>query len=109
MDDDDEPSPSAPLNPLTSSSFFTSVKNLMTEPVVPHIEALVNELNNQALVHQLMTQAPTEPPGPEEVDDTNNFTTRSTSRYDSHYFYRVVIDTGASKYSTAGYRQFQAL
>jgi len=43
------------------------------------------------------------------VDDTNTFTTGSTSRYDSHYFYGVVIDTRASKYSTAGYGQFQAL
>jgi hypothetical protein len=32
-----------------------------------------------------------------------------TSRYDSRHFYGIVIDTGASKYSTAGFDQFQAL
>ena len=32
-----------------------------------------------------------------------------TSRYDSRHFYGIVIDTGASKYSTASFDQFQAL
>jgi hypothetical protein len=47
----------------------------------------------------------------ELTDDlTDNLTARSTTnKYDSHRFYRVVIDTGALKYSIAGYGQFQAL
>jgi hypothetical protein len=32
-----------------------------------------------------------------------------TSRYDTNRFYGIVIDTGAAKYSTAGFDQFQAL
>ena len=31
------------------------------------------------------------------------------SRYTSDCFYGIIIDTGASKYSTAGYPQFEAL
>ena len=60
-------------------------------------------------MHQLTAQVPVDSTKLEELEETNTFTTRSTSRYDLHYFYRVVIDTGASKYSTAGYGQFQAL
>jgi hypothetical protein len=53
-----------------------------------------------------MTQVFTDLPGLEETEDTNTFITRNTSRYDSYYFYGVVINTGISKYLTAGYGQF---
>ena len=43
------------------------------------------------------------------VEDTYAFTVKGTSRYDSCHFYGIVIDTGASKYSTAGFDQFQVL
>jgi hypothetical protein len=97
----DEPALPTPLDP--STSFFTSVERLLTGPV-HYAETLVYDLNNQALVHQLTTQSPSEP---EEVAD--NLTTGDTSRYGSYCFYGIVIDTGASKYSTAGFGQFQAL
>jgi len=38
-----------------------------------------------------------------ELEETNTFTTRSTFKYNLHHFYKVVINTGASKYSIAGY------
>jgi len=90
-----------------SDLYFTSVENLLTELAIPyvgspHAEVLIKELNNQALLHQLTAQVLKL----EELEETTTFTTRSMSRYDSHHFYRVVIDTGASKYSTAGYGQF---
>ena len=90
-----------------SDSYFTSVENLLTEPAIPHARSphakvLIKELNNQALLHQLTAQVPK----PEEPEETTTFTTKSIFRYNSHHFYRVVIDTGASKYSTAGYGQF---
>jgi hypothetical protein len=50
---------------------------------------------------------PTDSSKLEDLVDT--FTTRGISRYDSYHFYGVVINTGASKYSTTGYGQFQAL
>jgi hypothetical protein len=84
--------------------YFTSVENLLTELAIPHAgsphaEVLIKELNNQALLHQLTAQVSK----PEEPEETTTFTTGSMSRYDSHHFYRVVIDTRALKYSTAGY------
>jgi hypothetical protein len=33
----------------------------------------------------------------------------TSNRYDSTTFYGIVIDTGVSKFSTAGFDQFQAL
>jgi hypothetical protein len=92
-----------------SDSYFTSVEVLSTESsvpyIVPYVETLVDNLNNQAFMHQLTNRLPSEP-----VEVTDNFTTEgTTSRYGSDRFYGIVIDTGASKYSTAGYGQFQAL
>jgi hypothetical protein len=43
------------------------------------------------------------------AEDTQTFTVGGTSRYGSQRFYGIVIDTGASKYSTTGLDQFQAL
>jgi len=97
-----------------SDSYFTLVEHLLTEPTIahagsPHAKVLIKELNNQALIHRLIAQVPINTTKLEEIEETTTFTTRSMSRYNLHYFYRVVIDTGASKYSTAGYGQFQAL
>jgi hypothetical protein len=82
----------------------------LTEPIPhagsPHVEVLIQELNNQALIYQLTAQVPMDSTKLEELEETNTFTTRGTSRYDSHHFYGVIIDTGASKYSTARYGQF---
>jgi hypothetical protein len=98
----------------SAPSFFTLVESLLTEPAIshtgsPYIEVLIKELNNQALMYQLMTQVPIDSTKPEELEETTTFTTGSMSRYNSHHFYGVVINTGALKYSTAGYGQFQAL
>jgi hypothetical protein len=92
----------------SAPSFFTLVESLLTEPAIsyagsPYAEVLIKELNNQALMYQLTTQVPINSTKPEELEETTTFTTRSMSRYDSYHFYGVVINTGASKYSTAGY------
>jgi hypothetical protein len=53
-------------------------------------------------MHQLTNRLPSEP-----VEVTDNFTIKGIiSRYRFNCFYGIVIDTGASKYSTAGYGQF---
>jgi hypothetical protein len=85
-----------------SKTFFTLIEGFLTKSAVPYSETLVDSLNNQALMHQLTTRLPSEP----KDNLTNNFTTRDTSKYNSYHFYRVVINTGASKYSIAGYKQF---
>jgi hypothetical protein len=55
-------------------------------------------------MHRLIAQVPINTTKLEEIKETITFITRSMSKYNSHYFYRVVIDTGASKYSITGYR-----
>ena len=60
-------------------------------------------------MHQLTNRLPFKLKDNLTNDLTNNFITRNTSKYNSQHFYKVVINTGASKYSTAGYGQFQAL
>jgi hypothetical protein len=47
--------------------------------------------------------------GKPPIEDTWTFIVRGTSRYDTNRFYGIVIDTGAAKYSTASFNQFQAL
>jgi len=34
------------------------------------------------------------------IEDARTFIVRGTSRYDTNYFYGIIIDTGAAKYST---------
>ena len=60
-------------------------------------------------MHQLTTRLPSKPRDNLTNNFTNNFTTKNISKYNSYYFYKVVINTKASKYSITRYRQFQAL
>jgi len=53
-------------------------------------------------MYQLITRLPSKP----KDDFTNNFITGDISKYNSYCFYKVIINTGASKYSIAGYGQF---
>ena len=97
-----------------SEHFFTSVESLLTEPTEPTAlttttSALIDTLNFLALTHQITGEIPTSELAGEVSEDAYTFTTSGTSRYDSRCFYRVVIDTGASRYSIAGLEQFQAL
>jgi hypothetical protein len=94
-----------------SDSYFTSIEVLLTKllvpyVIIPYIENLASNFNNQALMHRLITRLPSEPKDILKNDFTDNFITRNTFKYNSHYFYKVIIDTGALKYSTTGYRQF---
>ena len=57
-------------------------------------------------MHQLTAQVLIDSTKLEEPKETNTFTIRSTSKYNLYYFYRVVINTRASKYFTAKYKQF---
>jgi hypothetical protein len=54
---------------------------------------------------------PAKPPASTSVKpaaDKDPFTYITTERYNSKQFYGVIIDTGTSKMSTAGYRQYLA-
>jgi hypothetical protein len=65
------------------------------------------ELANKACAHLLTT--PTDATGPATEADPFVYSTTATSRYTSTVFIGIIVDTGASKKSTAGYEQFQAL
>jgi hypothetical protein len=64
-------------------------------------------------MHQLTgenhTQELDSEPNGAPIEDVQTFTVGGTSRYDAQRFYRVIIDTGAAKFSTAGLDQFKAL
>jgi hypothetical protein len=62
------------------------------------------ELANKACAHLLTT--PTDATGPATEADLFVYNTTATSRYTSTVFVGIMVDTGASKKSTAGYRQF---
>jgi hypothetical protein len=94
--------------------FFTSIESLLTEPTEPTvltivISALIDTLNFLALTHQITGEIPTSELVREVLKDAYIFITNGISRYDSRCFYRVVIDTGASRYSITRLEQFQAL
>ena len=57
-------------------------------------------------MHQLTAQVPVDSTKLEELEETITFITRSMSKYNLYYFYKVVINTRASKYFTTKYRQF---
>jgi hypothetical protein len=57
-------------------------------------------------MHQLTNRLPSKPKDILTNDLIDNFTTKNTFKYNSYHFYKVIINTGALKYSTAGYRQF---
>ena len=91
-----------------------SFQSLLTEPAQDGLENqfdaitghfLTEILANQSCLHQLTSFTPLTPR--EFPPDT--LLGSDTSRYDNSHFYGIVIDTGASKFSTAGYPQFQAL
>src|SRR5450432_2959538 len=91
-----------------ATQFFTTIvgqkDNLLDQSFG---KELAIELTNRAYVHQLTAITPTTISEVEEP--TELLTTGSnTSRYSTDHFYGIVIDTGASKYSTAGFAQLQA-
>jgi hypothetical protein len=92
--------------PSTSTVFFT-LCGLLSDPFATSITA---DLGNRTCAHQLTTATPVSTTPNDEIDNiVDIFTTASPSRYNSTEFFSILIDTGASKHSTAGYEQFQAL
>jgi hypothetical protein len=89
-------------------AFFTSIGSISSG------KQLIQDLANRACSHQVTAYIPhlTLPDAigtrPDSIpEEPVAFATGS--RYDSTTFYGIVIDTGASKFSTAGFDQFQAL
>jgi hypothetical protein len=93
------------------TGYFTTIESLLTSPAISTsiANALVNDLTSHSLLHQLTGETPALKPDKTSIEDPYALLTEGTSRYDSGRFYGVVIDTSASKYSTASFSQFQAL
>ena len=92
--------------PSTSTTFFTSCGPL-SDPFATSITA---DLANRTCAHQLTTATPVSTAPNDEIDNiVDIFAALSPSRYNSTEFFGIVIDTGASEHSTAGFEQFQAL
>ena len=76
------------LNNFLAPSYFTSIKSFLAEPLaisyaIPYAKALVDNLNNQALIHQLTTQLPSKQ---DNLTNSfaNSFITKNTkSKYNS--------------------------
>ncbi len=90
-----------------TTTYITSFGSLSIESAA----TTAGELANRAFIHQMTSDIPK---ATTDTTDTVNDTigaykATSKSRYNSEQFYGIMIDTGASKHSTAGYGQFQAL
>ena len=70
---------------------------------------LTEILTNQSCLHQITAEKPVQKYDTEPQTIDSLIAGGQESRYDLKSFYGIVIDTSASKFSTAGYPQFQAL
>jgi hypothetical protein len=70
---------------------------------------LVNNLINRSYTHLLTGENHAMESSKPPAEDIQTFIVGGTSRYNNNRFYGIVIDTGAAKYSTARFDQFQAL
>jgi hypothetical protein len=96
-----------------SDSYFTSVKSFLTAPIaptpaIPTTNTLIDNLTSLSLIYQITGENHTLEPT-KQIEDTQTFTVNGILRYDTYRFYGVIIDTRASRFSTAGSNQFQAL
>jgi hypothetical protein len=64
---------------------------------------LINNLINRSYTHLLIRENHTTESSKPPIEDARTFIVRGTSRYNTNRFYRIVIDTGAAKYLTAGF------
>lgn len=86
----------------TATAYFTSYGHLTYSQAITVSE----ELANKAFTHSITSADTTKAP---QTEDPFIYNSNATSRYDTNVFQGIVVDTGASTKSTAGYDQFQAL
>ena len=105
----DVPSPpSKVLNNENSEAFFTFLG------FVEKAEEIATNLTNRSLSHFFITIGNVSSYYINSANaickiiDTNSFPYIATDQYLSDKFYKIIIDTGASKHFTAGYGQFMA-
>ncbi|KAI0994324.1 hypothetical protein K3495_g13858, partial [Podosphaera aphanis] len=99
-----ENSPVIDPNDMTPNFFCTSYGQMGKA----FATSILEELSNKAFNHLLTASNSMNNDQPQE-DDPFAYNTRCASRYTSTKFMGIMIDTGASNRSTAGYAQFLAL
>ena len=99
----DIPESSKVLNPRTDSETFITSFGAME-----HAKIIVSNLTNRSFDHSLTGTGPTTLDNTVTSANLDPFTYVITERYTSDEFYGIMIDTGASKHSTAGYGQYLA-
>jgi hypothetical protein len=67
------------------------------------INALIDDLTSYSLLHQLMGETLILKLNKMLIEDLYALLVEGTSRYDSSYFYRIVIDISVSKYFIASF------
>src|SRR6266516_285391 len=94
---------SSPASPVQEQAelFLTSFGTIQHEGAIN----TVTNLADRSFAHALTGTNPTTA---SRNDESDPFAYSTTGRYTSDKFYRVMIDTGASKISTAGYGQYLA-
>ena len=100
-----KPTPSASYH-VEFEQFHTSTGNLTVS------EALETErlLVEKSATHAITAEDPTLPQGDDEENQPEEaFATSVANRYSADKFRGIMIDTGATAYSTAGFGQFKAL
>jgi hypothetical protein len=93
-----------------SAIYFTSLGELTSSEAA----FTSNILANNAFTHSVILadcakSIPAREPLLDSASEFSSYTSKVTSRYGKEVFMGIIVDTGASTKSTAGYNQFQAL
>jgi hypothetical protein len=85
-------------------TYFASIGQLEES----YAQELINKLVDRVFIHQITAQGPmVDTSTSSQVEPATSFITGS--RYNAEQFHSIIIDTGASSYSTARIGQFEAL
>jgi hypothetical protein len=105
-----DPNLMGPIDTTASRAITTSYITDLSELSLDDANSTVIELANRAFSHSITATDATTTSNPIlDLDPFSYSTDTTTSRYTSTVFIGIIINTGASKRSTASYRQFQAL
>jgi hypothetical protein len=87
-----------------SDFYFISIKSFLATSIVPAptisiTNTLIDNLISLSLIYQIIGENYTLEPI-KQIKDTQIFIVNSILRYNIYYFYRIVINTGAFRFST---------
>jgi hypothetical protein len=106
---EEEPEPEATPANMATTMFAAAYFGSEKKPQEEHGTVIARELANRATAHKLSSffQTAGDDTVPENTFELEDSFV-SESRYNMESFQGIVIDTGAAKFSTAGYNQFLA-